>query len=242
MIDSFRSLRSAFAVAAALAAFAFLGASSLQAQPAEMQPAAAAKNAGPDKNKDDSPQKAGEKNADVKKAGDKKSESKKPPEKKPEDRKPNRAALAKAFAEQHHPELASLLKTLETMSPQAYESAVRDVSRAAERLNDLKERDAERYERELDVWKTRSRVHVVSAEYRVSPGPDLEKKLRDLMQDELEAKRKLLAFERGKAEKRLEQLDRELRALDEKGSAMIDRQIERLPKVPASTIKSEPKS
>jgi hypothetical protein len=244
-------------ILATLTAIAFLGAAPLKAQPAEKPPAqkqaAPATKRSDSEKKDESSQKPAEakkpgakrpdgKRADDKKPAPDKSEGRKPAEKKPEEMKPDREALAKAFAEEHHPELASLLKTLEAMNPQAYEVAVRDVSRAALRLNELKERDEERYERELDVWKTRSRVHLVSAEHRVSPGPDLEEKLRVLMQDELEAKRKLLAFEREKAEKRLEQLDRELRALDEKGSAMIDRQIERLPKAPVSTKKTKPKS
>lgn len=228
---------------ATLAAFASFGVAPLKAQPAEKPPAekqavSGTKRSASEKKPNGSSQKA----ADAKKPGAKKPDEKRPDEKKPEEKKPDREALAKAFAEEHHPELASLLKTLESMNPQAYEAAVRDVSRAALRLNELKERDEDRYELELDVWKTRSRVHVVSAEYRVSSGPDLEKKLRGLMQDELEAKRKLLAFEREKAEKRLEQLDRELRELDEKGSAMIDRQIERLPKAPVSTKKTKPNS
>lgn len=238
--------RESIAVIAALITVGFVDDASLQAQPAQKPPAAAAKNPRPEK-KAETPQKPVEKKAGDKKLDDKNVEPKKPDDKKPEvksveERKSDREALAKEFAEKHHPELASLLKTLETMSPQAYAAAVRDVSRAAERLNAMQERDEERYERELDVWKTRSRVHVVSAEYRVAPGPDLEKKLRDLLHDELQAKRKLLTFERDRAGKRIEQLDRELRELDEKGSALIDRQIERLPKVPASTPKAKPKS
>jgi hypothetical protein len=243
-LRSFGHLLSAFT---ALAAFSFLGAASANAQPAERSAAktpsqSETKPTRPDKKKDSPAKSADQKKQAEKKAAEK---SEKPGEKKAEprnleERKSDREAVAKAFAEAHHPELASLLRTLETMSPQAYQSAVRDVARAADRLNSLQERDEARYERELEVWKTRSRVHVVSAEYRVSPGPDLEQKLRELMQDEVQAKRKLLAFERERAEKRLEQLDRELRELDEKGSAMIDRQIERLPKVPASIPKSKP--
>lgn len=236
------SYRDLLPAVAALAAFAFLGVASSLAQPPE-RPVAKNPTASPQK----SPRPAKKNDAPAKPAHQKGQAEKKGAEQKPdasrlEERKSDREAIARKFAEEHHPELASLLATLEKMSPQAYQSAVRDVARAADRLNAMKERDDARYERELKVWKTRSRVHVVSAEYRISPGADLEQKLRALMQDELQAKRELLAFERERAEKRLDQLDRQLRELDEKGSAMIDRQIERLPKLPASIPKSKPKT
>jgi hypothetical protein len=249
-----RSFRHLLPAVATLAAFAFLSVASLHAQPAEKSsaenPSRAEKQDDPSANPPEkkSPAKrpvekpAVEKKSDGAKPDEKKPDENRPTPKKAEDRKSDREVVAKAFAEEHHPELASLLRTLEKMHPQAYQAAVRDVARAADRLNALKERDDERYARELEVWKTRSRVHVVSAEYRVSPGAALESSLRQLMQDELQAKRELLAFDRERAEKRLEQLDRELRELDEKGSAMIDRQIERLPKVPASVLKTKPKN
>ncbi|HEV7279937.1 MAG TPA: hypothetical protein VGN57_06945 [Pirellulaceae bacterium] len=252
MSPSLGAFRKLLPALAALATLLFLGVGSLSAQPperssAEKSSAPATKPARADR-KNDSPakpadeKKQGEKRASEKKQGEKQADEKKSEAKKGEERKFDREAVAKAFAEEHHQELAALLRTLEEMSPHAYETAVRDVARAADRLAGLKERDQPRYERELEVWKTRSRVHVVSAEYRVSPGPDLEKKLRELMQDELQAKRELLAFDRERAEKRLEQIERQLHELDEKGSAMIDRQIERLPKIPASIPKPKPKT
>lgn len=253
MSPSLRNCRKTIFVLATLASFPLLAVASANAQPpvspsAEKSSAPATKPLRADR-KNDSPAKSmGEQKQGQKKPnGDKKPEQNKPSAnrldpRKLEERKSDREAVAKAFAEEHHPELASLLRTLEKMSPQAYQTAVRDIARAADRLDALKERDQPRYQRELEVWKTRSRVHVVSAEYRISPGPDLEKKLRELMQDELQAKRELLAFDRERAQKRLDQLDRELRELDEKGSVMIDRQIERLPKVPASIPKPKPKT
>lgn len=249
-----RSFRHHSPALATLAAFAFLSVASLHAQPAEKP---SSENPSRADEQDDPSSKPSEKKSPAKRpvekpSVEKRSDDAKPDEKRPdadrptskkaEDRKSDREVVAKAFAEEHHPELAALLRTLEKMHPQAYQAAVRDVARAADRLNAMKERDDARYERELKVWKTRSRVHVVSAEYRISPGADLEQKLRALMQDELQAKRELLAFERERAEKRLDQLDRQLRELDEKGSAMIDRQIERLPKLPASIPKSKPKT
>lgn len=248
----FRRLSTSFAATLCAGALILPAAVFAQApeKKADPQPAASAKS--------DSPQKSGDKTAkpndrkqDEKKPEGKKPEAKKPadterPDRKPDAKRPDRESsdresVAQAFAKEHHPELASLLRTLKTMSPRAYESAVRDVSRVAERLEGVKDRDPERYERELDVWKTRSRVHVVSAEYRLTPGADLEAKLRDLMKDELRAKRALLALDRERTARRLEQLDKDLGQIDEKGADMIDRQIERLPQSPASTSKSKPK-
>ncbi len=58
---------------------------------------------------------------------------------------------ALGFARAQHPELATLLDALRRSNQPAYQAALRDLSRDAERLNKLAERDADRHQLSLRI-------------------------------------------------------------------------------------------
>jgi hypothetical protein len=126
-----------------------------------------------------------------------------------------REAAAVRFVSQHHAELKDLLVNLKTTDGKEYENAIRDLFRTSERLAQIQERgDAERYELELESWKTDSRVRLLAA--RLSMERD-NRKLREELREEL-LKRIDLRLARVELDRR--QMAEKLAGLDEQIARM----------------------
>ena len=69
------------------------------------------------------------------------------------------------FAQQHHPELASLLKHLAGAKSPEFKRAISQLSTEIARLDRVKERTPQRFETELDVWKLESKTRLLLARH-----------------------------------------------------------------------------
>ena len=112
-----------------------------------------------------------------------------------------REAAAVTFVKQHHPELATLLETLKPMSPSEYRQAIRELFQVSEQLATIKDNDPRRYEINLDAWKAKSRVELLTAQYTGTPTPELESQLRLAIETriDVELRRKKLHLEDAEA-------------------------------------------
>ena len=141
---------------------------------------------------------------------------------------PAREAAAHTFVKQHHPELSDLLTLLQEQNPKEYDRAIRELFRESERLANLRERDEERYELELRVWKINSRVRLAAARITMGETPELRRDLRDLLLEQIDARRAALVNERDKTAERLEKLDKQIQQMDRQRELMAERALRAL--------------
>lgn len=136
-----------------------------------------------------------------------------------------REAAAITFVKMHHPELADLLARLKQHSRTEYERAIRELFRTSERLAQYQEKNAQRYEFELQNWKLGSRVQVLSAKLAMNADPVLKQELREVLRERAELKRNQLQAERDRTAARLAELERELK---QDMNVTVDQQVEQL--------------
>jgi hypothetical protein len=140
---------------------------------------------------------------------------------------PEREAAALTFVRAHHPELAELLDRLKARRPQDYEKAIRDLFRVSERLALSREVFPVRYELELRQWKLTSRIQVLSARLSMKRTPEQENELKQLLAEQLEVHRELLAFNLDRAQSRAAMLQKDLDELDAGKQAILDAKFEK---------------
>lgn len=114
---------------------------------------------------------------------------------------------ALAFAEQHHAELADLLRRLRDNAPAGFKRGVREVHRTVQRLERVREKQPVRYTRELNRWKTDSRIRLMTARWLMSQDPELEQQIKDLLRERQRIQLEQLQADRDRAALRLKQLD-----------------------------------
>ena len=146
---------------------------------------------------------------------------------------PEREAAAMTFVRQHHAELVDLLRYLKDEEPQAYRQAVLDLFRASERLAQAQERDYERYELELAIWKTESRIELLAARVKMagrdSPeGQALLPQLTRQLEERHDLKMQRLALDRQRILERLEKIEKQLETMETNRASAIERELTRL--------------
>lgn len=150
-----------------------------------------------------------------------------------------RENLAFDLVRTHHPELGSLLRPLKRLRPRQYEAAIRELSRVSERLSQIQQRQPERYEVELAIWKSKSRIQLLTAQLQMSPDDDqLREKLRSAIAEQMVSQRQLYEIEKARVTQRLEFLNAQLEKMDGDLDTLVDqrlRSIDPLQKKPAKT-------
>ncbi|MCC9605893.1 hypothetical protein LOC68_20635 [Blastopirellula sp. JC732] len=160
----------------------------------------------------------------------------KSPEKKPakddkedavsESEKARREELAFALVRKHHPELASLLRPLKRLRPRQYDQAVRELSRVSERLSQIEQRSPERYEVELALWKSKSRIQLLTAQLQMTPeNEELRQRLRDAIAEQIVSQRELYEMEKARVTQRLEFLNAQLDRLEGDMETLVDERL-----------------
>lgn len=151
-----------------------------------------------------------------------------------------REAAALAFVEEHHPQLAELLVHLKQNQPRQYEAAIRDLFRTSERLANFHERDRARYELELEHWKLKSRVHLLTATAMMSPDSDeIQDRLKSAIREQLSVRRELLILDRDRTAQRLKRLETQIEQIEGGADRIVDRQLKFLLERKSSKRKSE---
>jgi hypothetical protein len=136
----------------------------------------------------------------------------------------------RAFAQEHHPELAALLEQLETADPAAFAAASAEIGRTFERLERLRERQPELHEAKLQDWKLSSRIRLALARMALTKDadPQLDGELRELVRQRQTWQRVVYAAEREKIVKRLERIDEILEEQDRDPAVAVDRETTEL--------------
>jgi len=154
---------------------------------------------------------------------------------------PEREAAALAFANLHHSELTALLTALSTRNPAQYQNALRDLYRASERLAQVQEKDAERYELDLADWKVSSRIQILVAKLSMAPSQAVKDELRLLIGEQADIRIKMLQLERDRAVARQAKTEELLRAAEDGRDAEVKRRYEMFLRGPKPKTKAADK-
>lgn len=133
-----------------------------------------------------------------------------------------------AFVHEHHAELADVLATLKESRPKEYQKALRDLSRVRDRLAQMKKNDNGRYELELAVWKSESRIQLLAARLQMGSSEQLQEQLREALSEQVDRRIALLKHEQKMAQQRLERVESQLEKLEKGRSQAIERQLQQL--------------
>lgn len=142
---------------------------------------------------------------------------------------PEREAAAIAFVTKNHPELAALLNQLRESNPGEYQSAVRQLFHASEKLAESRSRDAELAALELEHWKVRSRIQLLAARARMNPdSTELQEELRMALEAQQDLQIQRLKLQQKRYQARLEKLAKSIASLTKQADQQIEREIQRL--------------
>ena len=152
-------------------------------------------------------------------------------------------ASAVAFVRENHAELASLLDNLKESRPKEYQKAVRDLARVRERLAQMKANNGARYDLELSVWKTESRIQLLAARLHMSDSQELRDQIRQAINERFDLKLAVLKLERDMFRDKADKAEAQIQKLDQQRSDMIEKQMQALAKPSATTnVKAPNKS
>lgn len=132
------------------------------------------------------------------------------------------------FAQQHQPAMASLVKRLRNRNPEAYDKAIRELSADAVRLTKFEERQPQRFQSELDLWKVDSEIRIQLARWTVSGSDRIEATLRGLLTKRQKLRRQRIEFERQRLQARLTAIDEQLQQPASQRAEGIDREWAKL--------------
>ena len=142
------------------------------------------------------------------------------------------------FVHAQHPELADLLDALRRSNQPAYQAALRDVSREAERLGKLAERDSERHELSLRIWNLDSRIRLEIARLSMSSDTEVESRLRPMIEERQAARLALLEVDYQRQKDRFEKVSEQLNATRRSSSDRVSAEIDRIQRLIASRSKT----
>lgn len=137
-------------------------------------------------------------------------------------------AAALAFAAQHHPELAALLKHMEKPAPREYRAGILDVEWSRQRLERTRERSPERYELELSEWKLNSQIRLLVARLAMGESPSQVAELKSLVRDRATVRLQLLEDDRDRMTARLERLESQIATRRTDADQIVEREVQNL--------------
>ena len=143
---------------------------------------------------------------------------------------PERESAVMTFVERNHPELKGVLDSLKSSRPKEYERAIRDLYQTSERLANLKERDPRLFELELQHWTLRSQIQLLAAQMVMSSRDEIRTRLRELLNEQLDVRAKILELDRERAEERLKRVTGEIAKVQSDRDQLIERQLDQLMK------------
>lgn len=134
-------------------------------------------------------------------------------------------AVAVALVQKHHKDLFELLIYLKEGLPQEYEQAIRDLSRASDRLALYEKRDPARYRLELQLWQAESRRQLLTARLQMGFDESLLKELREVLKEEHRLDLALLRHERERLAGRLAKIDEQIAEQEKSVDAAVERKF-----------------
>jgi hypothetical protein len=134
-----------------------------------------------------------------------------------------KAALA--FAEDHHPELAGLLRQLRENAAEEYRKAIAEIDRNRERLEKFQEKQPEKYAAALREWQLSSRIKLTLARMTLSKDPTMEAELRTMVRERAELRLQPLRAEQVRIKARLEKVTMLLDEYDRDPAAAVEKEV-----------------
>jgi hypothetical protein len=132
---------------------------------------------------------------------------------------------ALAFAETHHPELASLLVQLKENANDEYKKAIAELDRSRDRLDKLRDKQPDKYGAALKEWQLSSRIKLTLARMALSKDPTLEPELRAMVQERAELRLQPLRAEQERIKARLEKVSTTLDEYDRDPAAAVEKEV-----------------
>jgi hypothetical protein len=136
--------------------------------------------------------------------------------------------LVHDFVRVNHPELENLLTYLQTNRPQEYKRAIRELHRNIARIESWRDKDAERYALELQLWQCQSRSQLLAARLTMLDEKQREEELRQLLRKQLSLRLELLQRERARVAERLTKLDEQIAELQATPEQLVEKQLQGL--------------
>jgi hypothetical protein len=146
-----------------------------------------------------------------------------------------REAAVMTFVQQNHAELKELLAHLRENRRKDYERAIRELSRDAERIGQLKGRDSQQYDLELKAWTIKSRIQLLTAQMVMGDKEEIRSQLKTLLSEQLDVRTALAKRERERAQERLARLDQEITRLENERQKIVENQLQILTKSAADS-------
>lgn len=146
-----------------------------------------------------------------------------------------REAAVMTFVQQNHAELKELLTHLRDNRRKDYERAIRELSRDAERIGQLQDRDRKQYELELKAWTIKSRIQLLTAQLVMGDKEEIRSQLKTLLNEQFDVRSALMIRERERVQERLARLDQDIVRLEAERQKLIDNQLQVLTKSAADS-------
>ena len=140
-----------------------------------------------------------------------------------------------SFVQQNHAELKALLAHLRENRRKDYERAIRELSRDAERIGQLKDRDSKQYELELKAWTIKSRIQLLTAQMVMGDKEEIRGQLKTLLNEQLDIRSALMIRERERVRERLARLDQDIMRLESERQKIVENQLQVLTKSAADS-------
>lgn len=137
---------------------------------------------------------------------------------------------ARAFAKDHHPELAALLEQLQQSAPEEYAAAIAELEASRQRVEGLKRLQPGDYELGLEEWKVMSRIRLRLARMAETDDPREDKDLRALVQQLLDVRQRALRAEREFVMRRFDRITAALVEYERDPAAAEERELQSLQK------------
>lgn len=151
---------------------------------------------------------------------------------------------ARAFAKDHHPELAALLEQLQQSAPEEYAAAIAELESSRQHVEGLKRRQPGDYELGLDEWKVMSRIRLRLARMAETANPREDEELRALVKQLLDVRQRALRAEREFVMRRFDRItaalveyERDPAAAEERELHSLHKSLRNTPRRPASPPK-----
>ncbi|SFJ61352.1 hypothetical protein [Planctomicrobium piriforme] len=114
------------------------------------------------------------------------------------------------FVNAHHAELGKLLAKLKKNQQPQYADALKELSRTRERLERMQQKQPERYELELAIWKLDSTIRLVVAQSVTRPDDHDRERLVSLIEERDALRLQLLQFDQVRLQERLKRIQEQI--------------------------------
>jgi hypothetical protein len=127
-----------------------------------------------------------------------------------------------AFVRENHPELEQMLSKLEKNKKRQYRAAMQALNKVITQLDNIKEKQPQRYNLGVMQWSIESRIKVALAQIKLDDSKENRDALRALIARQVNFQIERSKFEREATKKRLATLGKRIVDMESKRSKLIE--------------------